>query len=248
MPEINLPRKREVAQLALVASALVGGVVASRYLGARKVSGAERLAEALLDTERLRDANSKLENNSETVLAGCAAYLISVAYRAAEGLGAASGADDPLGYSRTHTHPYTHAAATVLTEANAPEHLLTYALTIPEVGEVRGTRRVGPLKMAGLSPARATPDTAQITLSDGYTAQFESTFEVADYLVTGRTRLYGSATMRDNRGNVGRLHIGFDGTVSGTITRETRVIGRFEGKLASGLTFKQYQIESGGQS
>jgi hypothetical protein len=246
MPEINLPRKRDIARLAVIASTVAGAVVTSRYLGTRKVSAAERLTETLLDTERLREVNSKLSEHTESVLAACAAYMVHVAYRASEGLGVASGADDPLGYSRTHTHPFTHAAATVLTEANAPEHLLTYAVTIPDVGEVRGTRRVGALKMAGLSPARATPDTAQITLSQGYTMQFESEFEVAEYLVTGRTRLYGAATMRDNRGNVGRLHIGFDGTVSGTITREARVIGRFEGRAAEGLNFKQYHIESGG--
>jgi hypothetical protein len=246
MPEIFVPKPREFARLALLVSTVAGAVVAGRYLGTRKVSGAERLDDALLDTEQLRDASGKMAEASETGLAACAAYLIHVAYRASEGLGAAAGADDPVGYSRTHTHPYTHAAATVLTEANAPEHLLTYAVTIPDVGEIRGTRRTGPLKMAGLSPARATPDTAQITLADGYTTQLESEFEVADYLVTGRTRLYGSATMRDNRGNVGRLHIGYDGTIAGTITRETRVIGRFEGRVHEGLHFKQYQIESGG--
>ena len=43
--------------------------------------------------------------------------------------------------------------------------------------------------------------------------------EVADYLVVGKTRLAGSADLRDNRGNVGRLNIGYDGTISGTITR-----------------------------
>ena len=51
----------------------------------------------------------------------------------------------------------------------------------------------------------------------------------------GHTRLFGSATLRDNRGNVGRINIGFDGTVTGTITRDARVIGRFEGKVATAL-------------
>ncbi|HZP80302.1 MAG TPA: hypothetical protein VFB21_01570 [Chthonomonadaceae bacterium] len=245
MPEINLPTKRELAKWGILASALAGSVVASRYFGTRKISGAERLAEALLDTESLREAGRDLSEASEKALAACAAYLVHMAFRSAEGLGAASGAEDPIGYSRTHTHPYTHAAATVLTEAGGADARLTYAVNVPDVGEVRGTRHIGPVHISGLCPARRTPDIAQITLADGYTAQLESEFEVGDYLVTGRTRLFGAATLRDNRGNVGRLNIGYDGTISGTITREARVIGRFEGRVAHGLNFKRYQLESG---
>ncbi|HZO87390.1 MAG TPA: hypothetical protein VFB38_03560 [Chthonomonadaceae bacterium] len=245
MPEIQLPTKRDVAKVALLASAALGTVVASRYLGTRKISAAERLAESLLDVGRVPEMARDMPQATETVLAACAAYLIGAAYRASEGLGVASGAEDPVGFSRTLTHPYTHAAVTVLTEATSPEPILTYAVRIPDVGEVRGTRRIGPLRLAGLSLARPTPDTAQITLANGYTAQLESEFEVAEYLVAGRTRLFGTATLRDNRDNVGRVHLGYDGAVSGTITREGRVIGRFEGQLQNGVNFKQYQIPPG---
>ena len=41
---------------------------------------------------------------------------------------------------------------------------------------------------------------------------------------------------------MGRINIGFDGTVTGTITREARVIGRFEGKVSTGVTFRQYDL------
>jgi len=166
-----------------------------------------------------------------------------VAYRAAAGEGVT--AEDPEGYSRTHEHPYTHATVTVLTEKHAPEHLLTYAVDLPDVGEVRGTRRVGAVHPAGLTPARPAIDTAQITLPHGYTAQLESEFEIADYLVTGQTKLFGAATLRDNRGNVARLNIAYDGGVSGTITRDAHVIGRFEGKVSTGVTFRQYEIGPG---
>ncbi|HZT42015.1 MAG TPA: hypothetical protein VFA07_07485 [Chthonomonadaceae bacterium] len=244
MPQVKLPPKREVVKTALIASTLAGGVLAARLLTGRKDNPAQRFTEALFATERLREATQQMAETPERMLAACAAYLLDVAYHSSEGLRARGGAEDAIGKSRTRVHPYTHVAATVLTEALAPEHVLTYAVTIPEVGEVRGTRRVGGLHISGHAPARPLQDTAQVTLEEGYTAQLESELEIGEYLVTGRTRLFGQMTLRDNRDNVGRLHIGYDGTVSGTITRNARVIGRFEGRVADGLQFKQYQIES----
>ena len=238
-PFAKKPTNGQIAGLIVLS---IAGLAGLRLLSARKINGAERLAEALLDTEKLHEAQRSLPEASETVLAACAAYVVNVAYRAAEGQGIAGVTEDPIGHSRTHRHPYTHAVTTVLTESHAPDHLLTYAVTIPEMGEVRGTRRVGALRVTGLSPARPAPDAVQITLTHDYTAQAETEFEIADYLVTGRTRLFGSATLRDNRGNVGRINIGFDGTVTGTVTREARVVGRFEGKVSTGVTFKTYEV------
>ncbi len=238
-PFAKKPTRGQVAALIAVS---VAGVVGLRLLSARKINGAERLAEALLDTEKLNEAQRSLPEASETVLAACAAYVVGVAYRAAEGQSLAGVTEDPIGHSRTHRHPYTHAVTTVLTESHAPDHLLTYAVTLPEIGEVRGTRRVGALRVTGLSPARPAPDTVQVSLTHDYTAQMETEFEIADYLLMGHTRLFGSATLRDNKGNVGRINIGFDGTVTGTITREARVVGRFEGKVSTGVTFRQYDL------
>lgn len=243
MPEIFGPKKGEILATAAIAILGTGWLVASRYMGTRKISAAESLAESLLDVERLKEAARKLPDSSEAALAACAGYMVNMAYRSAEGFAAASGDNDPLGYSRTHTHPYTRAAATVLTEAVVPELLLTYAVSLPEVGEVRGTRRVGARNIANVPSSRPAPDTAQITLPDGYTAQIETEFEVTDYLVMRRLGVAGAATLRDNRDNVGRLHIAPDGTISGTITRNARVIGRFEGKAQHGLHFKQHQLE-----
>ena len=238
-PFAKKPTRGQVAALIVLS---VAGVAGLRLLGARKINGAERLAEALLDTEKLNEAQRSLPEASETVLANCAAYVVGVAYRAAESQGIGGVSEDPIGHSRTHNHPYTHAVTTVLTESHAPDHLLTYAVNLPEIGEVRGTRRIGSLRVTGLSPARPAPDTVQITLTHDYTAQMETEFEIADYLVMGHTRVFGSATLRDNKGNVGRINIGFDGTVTGTITREARVVGRFEGKVATGVTFRQYDL------
>jgi hypothetical protein len=224
------------------------GLLASRYFGTRKVSSAERLAEALLDIERLREANRNLPDASEAALAHCAAYLAEVAHRASAGMGVAAGAEDRVGFSRTQSHAYTGAVVTILTEADSPDRVLTYALDIPLVGEVRGTRKVGGVRMSGLTPVRRTPDTLQITLTDGYTAQLESDLMSPDFLTTGANRISGSVTLRDNRGNVGRLNIGNNGTLSGTVTRDAQVVGRFEGKVAQGLEFTRYQIESSEES
>ena len=86
---------------------------------------------------------------------------------------------------------------------------------------------------------------AQISLTNDYSAQIETEFEVADYLITGKTRLFGKAHLRDNQGNVAQITIGYDGVISGSVTRDNRVIGRFEGKVAEGLNFKQFEIEGG---
>ena len=235
-------KKPTPGQVALLLALSIASVAGLRLLAARKINGAERLAEALLDTEKLHEGARGLPDAGETVLAACAAYVVNVAYRAAEGQGIAGVQEDPVGYSRTHRHPYTHAVTTVLTESHSPDLLLTYAVTVPELGEIRGTRRVGALRVTGLSPARPAPDTVQISLTHDYSAQAETEFEIADYIVMGHTRLFGSATLRDNRGNVGRINIGFDGTVTGTVTRDARVVGRFEGKVATGITFRQYDL------
>ncbi len=245
MPEIFMPKRSDVLKIAGVAAVAVAYVAGTRRIARRYINGAERLANALLDTDKLKGATDHLAETTEKALAACASYLVGVAYHAAQGVGTAGPAEDPVGYSRRHEHPYSHASATVLTEANSPEQILTYSVTIPDLGDVRGTRRIGGMRISGLAPARPANDTVQVSLADGYTAQLESEFEVGEYLYIGAIRLFGPATLRDNRGNVGRLNIGYDGTVAGTITRDGRVIGRFEGKTDSGLQFRQYQIEAG---
>ena len=238
-------KKLSPLQIALVASTAAGSLIASRYLSGRKISSAQRLAESLLDTEKLREGARSLPDSSEVVLAACAGYLLQFARRSSDGLGLSSGADDPIGFSRTQAHPYSRATATVLTGEPEGDYkqALTYAVTIPEIGEVRGMRRVGGLHLSGLSPARPVPDTLQIMLQDGYTAQIEAEWQLTEALVNGRAHLFGSAALRDNSGNAGHLYVSYDGLISGTITRDARIIGRFEGKTREGLRFKHYQIE-----
>src|SRR5438045_2464134 len=91
-------------QILALGAAAVGSLVVGRYFSMRKVSAGERMAEALLDTEALREAVDQLEEQPENVLAACANYIIRVSNHAAEGLGVASGSNDPVGFSRTRTH------------------------------------------------------------------------------------------------------------------------------------------------
>ena len=228
-----------------LASIALGGIVGARYLSTRKVSAAERLCDALLDTEPLRKAARDLADKPESRLAECATYMVELCYRSTDGWGLGTGANDPVGYTRLKTHKYTQGAASVLTEAHVPEHVLNYTVNIPDIGEVRGVRRHGTLALDGLLPAYAVPETAQISLQDGYTAQIESDLHVTEAFVTGKARLYGVLTLRDSEGNVGRLNVGSDGVIHGTITQHARIVGRFDGRLGESVQFKPYQLEAG---
>ena len=238
-------RRPSVGQFALLTTAALTSVVAVRYFGSRKASAAERLTEGLLETTRLHAAVEHLPDASHLALADCGGYLLNVALRAAAGVGIGRGDDDPIGSSRTQTHSFTGTSATVRTEAAAPDRTINYAVTIPEVGEVRGIRRIGVLQMEGFIPAHSTPDTVQIVLTSGYTAQIEASLFTAENMVVGKDRVFGSLALHDNQGNAGHVHVAFDGGLSGTITRDSRIIGRFEGKISEGLRFTPYQIPSG---
>ena len=245
MIELRLPTRGDVVKLTVGLSLAAGGVAALRQLTTRRICMAERLADSLLDTARLRDAWAALPERTGDALAGCADFCIEMAFRSSDHLGSADVVEDPVGQCRTQTHPYTRAAAAVLTEAGAPDCVLTYAVVVPGSAEVRGTRRLGMRKIAGLAPARPMLDAMQVTLGDNYTAQMETEFDIADLLVTSHGRLFGTVTMRDNCGNAARINIRFDGTIAGAMTRDARVVGRFEGKVPGGIRFKQYQLESG---
>ena len=238
-------KRPSVGQLALLTTAALTSVVAVRYFGSRKACAAERLAEGLLETTRLQAAADHLPDASHLALSECAGYLLGVALRAASGVGVARGDDDPIGFSRTQTHNFTGATATVRTEAAAPDRTINYAVVVPDVGEVRGIRRIGALEMTGFVPAHATPDTVQIVLANGYTAQIEADLHTAENMIVGRDRVFGALALHDNQGNAGHIQVGFEGTLSGTITRDNRIVGRFEGKIAEGLRFTPYQIPPG---
>ena len=230
--------------IASLGALALGGLLGARYITTRKVSAAEQLADALLETETLRDVVRNKPDKSEKLLAACANYMVDVCYRSSEGMGMATGPNDPVGYNRMRTHQYNQVSVSVLTESHAPVQQLTYSVSIPEVGEVRGTRSIGRLKLNGFTPAYPMPDTTQVTLGEDYNAQMETDLHLSETLVTGRPQIFGAITLRDNQGNVGRVNLSNDGHVTGTITREGVIAGRFEGRLGEKVHFKSYQIEA----
>ncbi|MGC8668470.1 MAG: hypothetical protein ACP5VE_10190 [Chthonomonadales bacterium] len=231
----------------LIGAAVVAGgaAVASagvRYAAGKRMNASERLAEALLDTARLTEALRYSEAEPEAALAACAAYLLNTTYVAAEGVTTIP-AVDPVGYERTAGSPGLSATAKVITTAHEPEMRWQFEVEIPGVGRATGSRRLLRSRFTGLQNCMRTPDTLSVRLDNGYTANIETDLEFANSLVAlpGRNpSLFGTAALSDNRGNVGRLRIEPSGEVSGTVTRGTEIVGRFEGSLAGGMSFRQY--------
>jgi hypothetical protein len=228
------------------AAVLAGGAaVASagvRYASGRRTNASQRLAEALLDTARLEEALKYSEAEPEAALAACAAYLLNTTYLAADGITAIPTAD-PVGFQRTATSPRGRATVRVTTTAHEPEMRWQFELEILGVGRVTGSRRLLSSRFTGLHNRMRSPDTLSVRLENGYAANLESDLEFTNSLVAlpGRsTSLAGTAALSDNRGNVGRLRIEPSGQVSGTVTRGPEIVGRFEGTLAEGLSFRQY--------
>ena len=229
--------------IAALATLVAGGLIGARFFKTKRVSTAERMTEALLNTETLKSGLTALPDHSEKLLASCADYFVNMCRNAAEGVGMSNGQSDPQGHTRLHSHKFTGAVASLITESIAPEQVLSYNVLIPGVGEVSGTRNVGGIRISGIFPVYPTPETAQVQLEGGYTAQLESALDVTDALLTGKARIQGSVMLRDNFGNVGRLNVASDESITGTITRDSRIVGRFEGNLSNRLRFTPYQIE-----
>lgn len=233
---------RQAVKMAVVAGGAAAATAGARYMGSKRINAAERLGQALVDVERLTDAAQFANAETEAALAACAVYLINVAHESAAGISGPP-ALDPVGYERTVTASDGRATATITTTAHEPEARWQFEVNVPGVVSVNGSRRLAASRFSGPRVRMSTPDTVGIRFESGYAARIESDLEFASNLlqvVGPRTQLYGSAHLSDNRGNVGRIEIGQDGVISGTITRGPNIVGRFEGSLAGGLTFSQY--------
>jgi hypothetical protein len=225
-----------------VAGGAAVATAGARYVGSKRINAAERLGQALLDASRLEEASRLTDGETEAALAACAAYLINVAHQAAAGI-TGPPAVDAIGYERKVTDDRSNAVATVITTAHDPEARWQFEVDLPGIARVTGSRRLRSSRFAGTKVHMATPDTVSIRFDNGYFANIESDLEFNGHLLPikgSRTQIFGSASLSDNRGNVGRMRIEPNGTVSGTVTRGTEIIGRFEGSLADGLTFQQY--------
>ena len=232
-------------RLAVAAVAAGGAAVATagaRYVGSKRFNAAERLGEALLDSQQLNVAAGYTEDESEAALAACTAYLINVAHQSAAGI-AGPPAVDSVGFERKVKARKGAGQASVITTAPEPEPRWQFEMDAPGVARVSGSRRLLSSKFSGPRVNMRTPDTVSIRFENGYVASIESDLEFTSNLiqVTGpRTQVHGTANVSDNRGNVGRLRIDAGGGVTGTVTRGANIVGRFEGNLGAGITFRQY--------
>ncbi len=213
------------------------GSFAARAISIRRICPAQSLADSLLLTESLPGATILSGQLPEELMTSCAAYLVQVTVAAAA-QGLAGSQDDAAGQCRTATHSYTGATSTVLTESRKDDQVLTYAVNIPGVGEVRGTRQVGPLNLGHVPPVRKMMDTMQITLQDNYTVQMETDFQAAENMLLAHCRPSGPVVLRDNHGNAARIFLGTDGHVTGTITRDSHIVGRIEGTAPGQLSLR----------
>lgn len=228
--------------VAAVAGGAAVATAGARYVGSKRINAAEKLAGALMDARRLEEASGYSEDESEAALAACAAYLINAAHQAANGI-TGPPMVDAIGYERKAHDDRSGVSASVITTAHEPEARWQFDVDIPKVGRVTGSRRLKSSRFAGPKVHMSTPDTLSIRFDNGYTANIESDLEFNGHLLPvskPRTQVFGSASLSDNRGNVGRMRIEPGGEVSGTVTRGAEIIGRFEGSLAEGVTFRQY--------
>lgn len=237
-----LAKKSLFLQMTALLGAAAGGMLVARYVNARQINSAERLAESLLHTDPLADAARSALSETGQTLAHCANYFLSVSYKASEGMNFAGRSEDPAGFQRTHRHPFTQASVSVLTETADNAQAFAYTLRLPDVVEVCGVRKVEPERINNAVPARPVPETMQVTLGE-YVAQIEAEMEVGDFLLYGRTRLTGSIALKDNAGNLGRIYVSDAGTISGTLTRDNKIVGRFEGQVESGVYYRVNVLE-----
>jgi hypothetical protein len=237
-----------ILRKALGVAAIAGGAAVAtagaRYAGSKRINAAQRLGEALLETSRLEEASRYTANESEAALAACAAYLINTAHQAAAGISGPP-AIDPIGFERKVKADHGDGTATVTTTAHEPEARWQFDAEAPGVGRISGSRRLSSSRFTGPKVHMRTPDTVTIWFDNGYKVNIESELEFSGNLLAvplagHRTHIYGSASLSDNRGNVGRMKIEPSGEVSGTVTRGTEIVGRFEGSLLEGVTFRQY--------
>jgi hypothetical protein len=240
---LNSILKKAIGMAAIAGGAAVA-TAGARYAGSKRINAAQRLGEALLDTSRLDEASRYTAAESEAALAACAAYLINMAHQASAGI-TGPPAIDPIGFERKVKADSGAATATITTTAHEPEARWQFEVEAPGVGRISGSRRLKSSRFAGPKVHMSTPDTVSIRLDNGYVANVESDMEFSGNLLAvplsgPKTHVFGSASLSDNRGNVGRMRIEANGEVSGTVTRGAEIVGRFEGTLADGLTFRQY--------
>lgn len=221
------------AQIGLLLCGTAAAVVAGRLLRKRDTGPSERLALALLDTDLLDAVRRDAAENPELAITACAGYLVQLLKQSAAGAGPTRSPDDAAGASCKRVHPYSGARASVLIERTRPEESLVFALDLDGVCTVRGVRTIGSMRLSGITPARSVQEQVQFNTADPlpYTVQIETAFSVADFVATGSNRIVGEMTLEDSRANTGSLTVQPDGSVSGSLCRGDKTLGRFTGSI-----------------
>ncbi|MEP6756512.1 MAG: hypothetical protein ABJA67_13485, partial [Chthonomonadales bacterium] len=200
-----------VVRRALGVVALAGGAAllnaSARYATSKRMDASQKLADALLQWDRLKEASEVEDGESEAALAACSAYLINVAYQAAYGM-AGPPTIDAIGVEKTATTGEGEATSSVITTAHEPETRWQFEMEAKGTGRVSGSRRLTSARFTGHKVSMRTPDTVSIRLENGYVASIESDLEFSGNLlsapIVGRTTaVFGTASLSDNRGNVG---------------------------------------------
>ncbi len=223
-----------------------GGVgifsVATKYAESRKINISERFADLLVHPKWIMETDEMAKESPDAALAACCAWLIDMAYKSTEGIIGAP-LMDPVGYERHAYEPKTGYDATIVTTGLEPEACLKYELTLPKIAKVSGGRRIHAGKLNGTRVLIHAPDSVTIKFDSGYAVNIETNFEFSNSLVPvfgGPLQLSGSASISDNRRNVGRISFQQDGAVAGTITNGDRIVGRISGSISDGITIKRY--------
>jgi hypothetical protein len=236
----------KTAGMGLLASGAFAAAAGVRYYTGRKINAAQKFGQALLDTERLEQAKSYIAQEPEAALAACAAYLINTVFLAVEGMTGPPHLD-PIGYERKVLSSDGSHYAIITTTVHSPEARWRFELEIPNIAQVSGSRRLGQAKLIGSRIRMETPDTVTIRFVEGYAVNIETNLAFSGSLnpLAGKdAQLVGSASLSDNRGNVGRFSIHEEGAISGSVTCGDRTVGRFTGSLQSGLTFRQSSMST----
>ena len=238
----------KTAGMGLLASGAFAAAAGIRYYTSRKINAAQKFGQALLDIERLEQAKSYIALEPEAALAASAAYLINTVFLAVEGM-TGPPQIDAIGYERKVFSSDGSLCAIITTTVHSPEARWHFDLDIPNIARVSGSRRLGQAKLTGSRIRMETPDTVTIRFHDGYAVNIETNLAFSGSLVplAGKdAQLIGSASLSDNRGNVGRFSIHEDGAISGSVTCGDKTVGRFSGSLQSGLTFRQSSLSATG--
>ena len=122
--------------------------------------------------------------------------------------------------------PTTGALVTARLESDSPYYHITYEAVMPNGDVFKGSERITGTTVGLRGLGMPAPSKFTFT-SGGYTAEFEGvlTSELALSLFGNtRIRAYGFLSLRDNRGNAGRLELNRAGEIAICINEQPKLV------------------------